>query len=104
MSRGRATAIGFGAVLLWAALALFTVAVGRVPPFQLTAVCFAIGGLIGLAWIAAGGRGLAAFRGLPKAVWIVGIGGLFGYHFCYFFALRNATSPPSRWRRRHRRA
>ena len=93
MSRGRATAIGFGAVLLWAALAVCTVAVGAVPPFQLTAVCFTIGGLIGLVWIAAGGRGLAAFRGLPAAVWVVGIGGLFGYHFFYFTAL--GLAPPA---------
>jgi drug/metabolite transporter (DMT)-like permease len=93
VSRGRATAIGFGAVLLWAALALFTVATGGVPPFQLTAVCFTIGGLIGVAWIAMSGRGLAALRGLPPAVWIVGIGGLFGYHFCYFTALKLA--PPA---------
>ena len=92
MSRARATAIGFGAVLLWAALALFTVAVGPVPPFQLTAVCFAIGGLLGLGWIAAGGRGVAALRGLPPAVWVVGIGGLFGYHLCYFTALRLAPA------------
>ena len=92
-SKARATAIGFGAVLLWSALALFAVAVGGVPPFQLSAVCFTIGGAIGLAWIAASGRGLAAFRGLPPAVWVVGIGGLFGYHFCYFTALRLA--PPA---------
>jgi drug/metabolite transporter (DMT)-like permease len=94
LSRGRATAIGFGAVLLWAALALFTVAVGPVPPFQLTAVCFAIGGLIGLAWIAVGdGGGFGQFRGLPASVWVVGVGGLFGYHFCYFTALNLA--PPA---------
>jgi drug/metabolite transporter (DMT)-like permease len=93
VSRARATAIGFGAVLLWSALALFTVAVGPVPPFQLTAVCFAIGGTIGLVWIAAGGQGFAAFRRLPPAVWLVGIGGLFGYHFCYFTALKLA--PPA---------
>jgi drug/metabolite transporter (DMT)-like permease len=93
VSRLRSTAIGFGAVLLWSALALFTVAVGPVPPFQLTAVCFAIGGSIGLIWIAAGGKGFAAFRGVPPAVWIVGIGGLFGYHFCYFTALKLA--PPA---------
>lgn len=92
MSRARATATGFGAVLLWAALALFTVAVGAVPPFQLTAVCFAIGGLLGLGWIVAGGRGFAAFRGLPPVVWVVGIGGLFGYHLSYFTALRLAPA------------
>ena len=94
MSRGRATAVGFGAVLLWAAMALFTVAVGGLPPFQLTALCFAIGGGIGLAWIAAGGRrGLAALRAVPPIAWAVGIGGLFGYHLCYFTAL--ALAPPA---------
>ena len=94
MSRGRATAVGFGAVLLWAAMALLTVAVGGLPPFQLTALCFAIGGGIGLAWIAAGGRrGLAALRVVPPAAWTVGIGGLFGYHLCYFTAL--ALAPPA---------
>ena len=33
--RLRATLIGFIAVLLWATLALFTTATGRVPPFLL---------------------------------------------------------------------
>jgi drug/metabolite transporter (DMT)-like permease len=93
VSRARATATGFGAVLLWAMLALFTVAVGPVPPFQLSAVCFAIGGLFGLAWIAATGGLATAWRGVPLAVWLFGIGGLFGYHFCYFTALRLA--PPA---------
>jgi hypothetical protein len=50
MTRGKATAIGFGAVLLWALLALFTVGSAPVPPFQLNAVCFAIGGAIGIGW------------------------------------------------------
>lgn len=93
MSRGRATAFGFGAVLLWALLALLTVATGAVPPFQLLTVCFAIGGGLGLVWIAVSGRGFAALRGQPPAVWAVGIGGLFGYHFFYFTALRLA--PPA---------
>ena len=77
ITRARATAVGFGAVLLWAALALLAVTVGGMPPFQLTAVCFAIGGLLGLGWMAAAGRGLGALRGLPWTVWLVGIGGLF---------------------------
>ncbi len=93
MSRGRATATGFGAVLLWAALALFTVGAGPVPPFLLSAICFAIGGLLGIGWAAARGVSLAGLvRQMPWAVWLVGIGGLFGYHFAYFTALQNA--PP----------
>ena len=38
----RATAVGAVAVLLWSLLALFTVWSGRVPPFQLTALCLAV--------------------------------------------------------------
>ena len=93
MSRARATAIGFGAVLLWALLALLTVAVGPVPPFQLSAVCFTIGGGAGLLWITATGRFATAFAGVRPVVWAVGIGGLFGYHAAYFAALKLA--PPA---------
>lgn len=94
MTRAGATLIGFGAVLLWSLLALLTVAAGAVPPFQLTAVCFALAGMLGLVWIARGGRaGLNALSGLAPSVWLLGVGGLFGYHFFYFTALRLA--PPA---------
>jgi drug/metabolite transporter (DMT)-like permease len=93
VSRQRATATGFGAVLLWATLALLTVAVGPVPPFQLSAICFALGGLFGLGWIAATGGLATAFAGVRPVVLLIGVGGLFGYHFCYFTALRLA--PPA---------
>ncbi|WP_185803642.1 aromatic amino acid exporter YddG [Pontivivens nitratireducens] len=86
------TLIGAGAVGLWATLALLTVLAGDVPPFQLTAFCFAIGGAIGVIWTALG-RGFGAIRGLGWRVWMLGIGGLFGYHFFYFTALQNA--PPA---------
>ena len=62
MSSGRATAIGFGAVLLWALLALFTVNAAGVPPFQLSAMCFAIGGTLGIAWILVELSGLGLVR------------------------------------------
>ena len=47
MTRGKATIIGFSAVALWALLAVFTVASAPVPPFQLSAMTFAIGGAVG---------------------------------------------------------
>ncbi len=93
MSLPRATAIGFGAVLLWALLALLTVGVGRVPPFQLTAVCFSIGGALGLVWVAASGRAAQVFRGVRPSVWLIGVAGLFGFHFFYFTAL--GLAPPA---------
>lgn len=89
--RLRATLIGFTAVLMWSLLALFTAASGAVPPFQLAAMCFLIGGSIGLVrWIAVPAA-RASLR-QPVAVWALGIGGLFGYHFFYFTALRNAPA------------
>ena len=91
--RSRATLVGLVAVLLWSLLALFTVGTGAVPPFQLSAMCFAIGGLVGaLAILVRGGSLYRAMR-QPAHVWALGVGGIFGYHFFYFTALRNA--PPA---------
>ncbi|MYU22504.1 EamA family transporter [Streptomyces sp. SID8352] len=88
--RLRATGTGAGAVLLWASLALFTTLTGRIPPFQLTAMAFAVGGLLGLPRALRGGAALA--RAVPPGAWALGVGGLFGYHFFYFVALRNAPA------------
>ena len=87
----RATLIGFSAVLMWALLALFTAASGHVPPFQLAAMCFSIGTLIGCAMLLKDRSRIAGLR-QPLPVWVFGIAGLFGYHFLYFTALRHA--PP----------
>ncbi len=71
-----ATLIGCGAILLWSALALLTAASGDIPPFELAALTFAIGGGFGLGYAAARGK-LGALR-QPWPVWAVGVGGLFG--------------------------
>jgi drug/metabolite transporter (DMT)-like permease len=91
MSSLRATLIGFSAVLMWSLLAVLTVASGEVPPFQLAAMTFAVGGAIGAAWVARAGA-WPALRQRP-AVWALGVCGLFGYHALYFLALRLA--PPA---------
>lgn len=90
--RNRATAIGFIAVLLWALLALFTTLSAPVPPFQLNAMTFAIGGSIGLIWVTAT-KGWPKLRAVPLRVYVFGTLGLFGYHALYFSALRLA--PPA---------
>ncbi|MCA0431994.1 MAG: EamA family transporter [Proteobacteria bacterium] len=91
MTRQAATGIGFTAVLMWALLALLTAASGAVPPFQLAAMTFLVGGMVGaVTWPFRPGA-LAALRQGWK-VWALGIGGLFGYHFVYFSAIRAA--PP----------
>lgn len=86
MTRERATGIGFTAVLMWSLLALFTIGSAPVPPLLLNAVCFGIGGLIGLAWTARAGFGL--LRGVGWKVYAFGTAGLFGYHLLYFTAFR----------------
>ena len=87
----RATLIGFSAVAMWSLLALLTDASGAVPPFLLSAITFSIGTGVGLAarlFMPAPNRS----QKIPGQVWLVGIAGLFGYHFFYFTALRNAPA------------
>jgi drug/metabolite transporter (DMT)-like permease len=87
-----ATLLGLTAILMWSLLAALTVATGSVPAFQLAAMTFAIGAIVGfLTWIGRP-KAMQALRQPPLA-WMVGIGGLFGYHALYFLALRFA--PPA---------
>ena len=91
-SQRRATAVGFVAVLLWALLALFTAATGQVPPLQLAAMTFAMAFMLALGkWLLRGENIIDHLR-QPLIVWGIGVGGLFGYHFFYFIALRNAPA------------
>ena len=87
-----ATLIGLTAILMWSLLAALTVSTGRVPAFQLLAMTFAIGACVGpVTWLFRP----HAIRALRQRalVWLVGVGGLFGYHALYFLALRFA--PPA---------
>ena len=91
MSRNISTLIGAIAILLWSFLALCTAASGKIPPFQLNAMAFAVGTLVGMAkWI----KEPAAIKKLrqPAMAWVLGVAGLFGYHLFYFTALRNAPT------------
>ena len=100
MTETKATLIGASAVVMWGALALFTTWTGSIPPFQLVAMTFSIAFVLMLAkWLIRGDRILALLR-QPAKVWVFGVAGLFGYHFFYFMALKNAPSilknmPPS---------
>ena len=91
MSRQKATTIGITAVALWSLLALFTVASAPVPPFLLSALTFAIGGGVGLVWLALNGE-MGRLRDVPISAYAFGTAGLFGYHFLYFSALRLAPA------------
>jgi drug/metabolite transporter (DMT)-like permease len=92
MTSRTATLIGLTAILMWSLLSVMTVATGKIPAFQLAAMTFAIGALVGsLTWIGRG-EAIKSLRQSPVA-WAVGVGGLFGYHALYFVALRFA--PPA---------
>jgi drug/metabolite transporter (DMT)-like permease len=76
---------GCAALALWAFLAPLTRLAQPLPPFLLTALGLAAGGLFGLAAVAARGR-LSALRQGPLA-WAHGLLGIGGYHALYFAAL-----------------
>src|SRR5215813_7015585 len=90
MSSRTATLIGLTAILMWSLLAVMTVATGTIPAFQLAAMTFAVGALVGT--LTRRTHAIAALR-QPLVAWVVGVGGLFGYHALYFLALRFA--PPA---------
>lgn len=83
---------GIVAIILWSTLALFTVLTSKIPPFQLTFMAFSVAFLIGLGLWIKEGKGIIIHLKLPLKVWVLGIYGLFGYHFFYFMAIKNA--PP----------
>ena len=91
MQKQSATLIGFIAIATWAFLALLSTLAGPIPPFQLAAMTFLLGGLTGAAsWIVRP----AAIKSLrqPWPVWALGAAGLCIYHCLYFFAIQSA--PP----------
>jgi drug/metabolite transporter (DMT)-like permease len=91
MPRSRATLIGFAAVILWSMLAVLTVGTAPVPPLLLNAICFGIGGAVGIVWLMLSGE-IGSLRQVPLKVYVIGTAGLFGYHFFYFSALRMAPA------------
>ena len=84
------TLVGSSAILMWSLLALVTSKIINIPQFQLLALTFTVGGVIGILFVAR--KGKVGFLKLkqPPLAWIISVGGLFGYHFFYFTALANA--------------
>jgi len=87
----RATSIGAIAILLWSLLALFTVGTTPTPPFLLNALCFALGGTLGLVWTLRNGS-VSKLRSIKPSIYVFGTVGLMGYHALYFSALRLAPA------------
>ncbi len=91
--RRRAMVSGLAAICLWGSLAALSVLAGSIPPFQMVAMTFAVGASIGIVRARGRGVGWAGLVRWPARVWLVGVGGLFGYHALYFGALQLA--PPA---------
>src|SRR5882672_2393855 len=80
----RATFDALGAIGLWSTLAAVAIRLRNVPPFLLVGIALLLGALTGA-------RGIRLRRVKPRLV-LLGVYGLFAYHFCLFLALRLA--PP----------
>lgn len=83
-----ATLYALGAIALWASLATLSLWLAHVPPFLLTGIALLIGST--LAWPVVA-RQPAVWHVRPRVL-VLGVYGLFGFHFLLFIALRNA--PP----------
>ncbi|WP_050425844.1 aromatic amino acid exporter YddG [Bradyrhizobium tropiciagri] len=92
MTTRTATLVGLTAILMWSLLSVMTVATGTIPAFQLAAMTFAIGAMVAFASFLLRPAAFGALK-QPLVAWVVGVGGLFGYHALYFLALRFA--PPA---------
>jgi drug/metabolite transporter (DMT)-like permease len=87
-SKSQATGWALGAIALWATLASLGVALRHVPPFMLTGIALLAGSTLALpaVW-----RDRSVWRIAPTTL-LLGVYGLFGFHFLLFLALRIA--PP----------
>jgi len=84
LASSKAIGQSLAAIALWGVLAYLALALAHVPPFLLVGSALLVGGLCGL-------HRVAQWR-VPATTLLLGVYGVFGFHFCLFLALRNA--PP----------
>ena len=87
-----ATLSGILALFLWSLLALISSLTSELPAFLLLAYCFGISFILSLIYRAKINQRLFTLPKLSGKQWLNGILGLFGFHFCYFMALKSATA------------
>jgi drug/metabolite transporter (DMT)-like permease len=78
----------FAAIALWATLASLGTALSHVPPFLLTGLALLTGSVMSWPLVLRDRRAWA----IPARTLVLGVYGLFGFHFLLFIALRHA--PP----------
>ena len=84
----RADLFTLGAIFLWASLASLVTLLSNVPPFLLTGIGLIIGALVSLPALRSG---LTPWK-IPIKTLLIGVYGLFGYHFMLFLALQTAPA------------
>lgn len=87
-----ATAAGVVAIFMWGMLAVLTVNASEIPPFQLLTICFFVSALLIFVKRLLKREPLTTPPKLSLTQWIATVGGLFGFHFCYFLAIRFAPA------------
>jgi drug/metabolite transporter (DMT)-like permease len=88
----RGNILGLATIFLWSTLALFTVLSGNIPPFELLSISFFIASFIGLVMLKKQKKSFKDLFKIPLKIYFIGIYGLFGYHFFYFVAIKNAPA------------
>jgi drug/metabolite transporter (DMT)-like permease len=84
----KADLLTIGAVLLWATLASLATLLSDIPPFLLTGIGLLIGAAVSLPALRSG---LTPWK-IPVRTLLLGVYGLFGYHFMLFLALQTAPA------------
>ena len=77
-----------GAIILWASLASLATLLSDVPPFLLTGIGLIIGAAVSLPALRSG---IKPWK-IPVRTLLIGVYGLFGYHFMLFLALQTAPA------------
>jgi drug/metabolite transporter (DMT)-like permease len=77
-----------GAIFLWASLASLATLLSNIPPFLLTGIGLIIGALVSIPSLRSG---LTPWK-IPVKTLLIGVYGLFGYHFMLFLALQTAPA------------
>ena len=84
----KADFLTLGAILLWASLASLVTLLSDIPPLLLTGIGLIIGALVSIPSLRFGINPLK----VPAKTLLLGVYGLFGYHFMLFLGLQNAPA------------
>jgi len=87
-----ATVFGLLAVLFWGLLAVLSVYSKMVAPFQLLALCLLLASSLVYIYRFIRREKLFKKPELSSKQWLIGILGIFGFHFFYFMAIRHAPA------------